>query len=363
MERKTLVRYGVFISGLIIATAYIIQKLPALESGIGTFFRVLTPFYVGFAIAYILNPILNLLQTRLKMKRGAAIAVTYAVLLLLIGVFGWWIVPQALANTLSIVEEVTTRLGTLSLDSSAFQNTVFGKYLNVDWSVYAQKAAGFANLVITNLSNLLFILTSAFFNIFIGLIISIYMAISKDQVINGLTWSYQKIFPKETARQIQRFANEANTIFSNFLVGLIIESLIVGLLAFIGLTLMGVKYALTLALIICFTNVIPYFGPFIGAVPAVVATALYNPSLALWVILFIVILQQFDANFIGPRIMGNSVGISPLWIMFFILVFGTFFGPVGMILAIPLGAITLIIAKRVFEQIFAEKSIEKSTKL
>lgn len=360
MERKTLVRYGLFISGLIIATAYIIQKLPVLESGIGTFFRVLTPFYVGFAIAYILNPILNLLQNRLKMKRGAAIAVTYVVLLLFIGVFGWWIVPQALANTLSIVEEVTARLGTMSLDPTAFENTVFGKYLNVDWNVYAQRAAGFANLVITNLSNLLFTLTSAFFNIFIGLVISIYMAISKDQVISGLTWSYQQIFPKETARQIQRFANEANTIFSNFIVGLIIESAIVGVLAFIGFTLMGVKYALTLALIICFTNVIPYFGPFIGAVPAVVSTALYNPTLALWVILFIVILQQFDANFIGPRIMGNSVGISPLWIMFFILVFGTFFGPVGMILAIPLGAITLIIAKRVFDQIFSEAPAGKT---
>lgn len=354
MERKTLIRYGLFISALIIATAYIIQKLPALESGIGTFFRVLTPFYVGFAIAYILNPILTFLQIRLKMKRGAAIATTYAVLLLFIGIFGWWIVPQALANTLAIVDEVTARLSTLTLDPSAFKDTVFGKYLNVDWNAYAQRAAGFANLVITNLSNLLFTLTSAFFNIFIGLVISIYMAIAKDQIISGLTWSYRKIFPKETARQIQHFATEANTIFSNFIVGLIIESTIVGILAFIGFTLMGVKYALTLALIICFTNVIPYFGPFIGSVPAVVSTALYNPTLALWVIVFIVILQQFDANFIGPRIMGNSVGISPLWIMFFILVFGTFLGPVGMILAIPLGAITLIIGKRVFEQLFGD---------
>lgn len=354
MERQTFIKYGLIVSGLIIATAYIIQKLPGIEAGIGTFFRVLTPFYVGFVIAYILNPILRFLQTRLKMKRGAAIGATYLVLLLFIGFFGWWIVPQALGNTLAIVEELTAKLGTFTLDSSMLENTVFGKYLNVDLGAYAQKAAGFANLIITNLSSLLFSLTSAFFNIFIGLIISIYMAISKDQIIEGLMWVNKRAFPQDTARNIQRFAHEANIIFSNFLNGLILESTIVGILAFIGFTLMGVQYALTLALIICITNVIPYFGPFIGAVPAVVATALYNPTLALWVILFIVLLQQFDANFIGPRVMGKSVGISPLWIMFFILVFGTFWGPTGMVLAIPLGAITLIITKRIFSLLFAE---------
>lgn len=363
MNRKTFMQYGALASLFIIATAFIVQKLPAIESVIGTFFVTLMPFYVGFAIAYILNPILNFLQIQMKMKRGMAIAAAYLVLLLLIGFFGWRVVPQALDNTMAIVDDVTAKLGTLSLDSSILKNTIFGKYLNVDLSTYAQKAAGFANLIITNLSGLLFALTSAFFNTFIGLIISIYMAISKDKVIAGLIWINKRAFPEEAANEIRRFANEANTIFSNFLVGLILESAIVGILAFICLSVMGVKYALTLALIICLTNVIPYFGPFIGAVPAVVATALYNPSLALWVLLIIVVLQQFDANFIGPRIMGNSVGISPLWIMFFILVFGTFWGAAGMILAIPLGAITLIIAKRVFEQIFVETPIIKNKKV
>lgn len=362
MERKTFVQYGLIASALIVATAFVIQKLPAIETGIGTFFGILTPFYVGFAIAYILNPILTLLQTKLKMKRGMAIAATYLVLLLFIGFFGWWIVPRAMENTLAIVNDVTTKLGTLQLDSSELKNTVFGKYLDIDLSSYIQKAAGFANLVITNLSGLLLSLTSALFNIFVGLIISIYMAISKDKVIAAVTRIYKRVFPKDAAKEIHRFANEANTIFSNFLVGLIIESLIVGILAFIGLSIMGVKYSLTLALIICFTNVIPYFGPFIGAAPAVVSTALYNPSLALWVILFVLVLQQFDANFIGPRIMGNSVGISPLWIMFFILVFGTFWGAAGMILAIPLGALTIIISKRVFEQIFVEKQAVQKKK-
>lgn len=355
MERKTFIHYSLIASLFIIATAFIIQKLPAIESGIGTFFSVLTPFYIGFAIAYILNPILSLLQTRFKMKRGLAIGATYSILLLLIGFFSWWIVPQALDNTLTIADEVSAKLGTLQFHSGVLENSALGKYLDVDLSTYAQKAAGFANVIIANLSSLLFAVTSAFFNTFLGLIISIYMAISKDKVIAGLTRIYKRAFPKETAKDIQNFANEANTIFSNFVTGLIIESLIVGMLAFISLSLMGVKYALTLALIICVTNVIPYFGPFIGAIPAVVSTALYNPALALWVLLFILVLQQFDANFIGPRIMGNSVGISPLWIMFFILVFGTFWGAAGMILAIPLGALTLIIAKRIFEQIVAKE--------
>lgn len=363
MERKTFIQYGLIVSGFIIGIAFIIQKIPAIESGIGTFFGILTPFYVGFAIAYILNPILTLLQVRFKLKRGMAIAATYLILLVFIGFFGWWIVPQALNNTLAIVDELTAKLGTLQLNSSVLEKSAVGKYLNVDLSTYVQKAAGFANLVITNLSSLLLALTSALFSTFVGLIISIYMAISKDKVIAGLTRIYKRAFPKDTAREIQRFANEANTIFSKFLIGLIIESLIVGILAFIGLSLMGVKYALTLALIICVTNVIPYFGPFIGAVPAVVATALYNPSLALWVVLLILVLQQFDANFIGPRIMGNSVGISPLWIMFFILVFGTFWGAAGMILAIPLGALTLIIAKRVFEQLFSDKPVGQKKKV
>lgn len=354
MERKIFVRYGILTSLFVIATAYTIQKLPAIEAGISTFFGILTPFYVGFAIAYILNPILTFFQTRMHLKRGAAIAATYLILLVLIGFFGWWIVPQALSNTLAIVDEVSSKLETIQVDPGFLKDTAVGKYLDVDLSIYAQKVAGFANVVVTNLSSLLFSVTSAFFNTFIGLIISIYMAISKDKVSVGLVKIVKRAFPRDTAKEIQRFANEANTIFSNFVTGLILESLIVGVLAYIGLALMDVKYALTLALIICFTNVIPYFGPFIGAVPAVVSTALYNPTLSLWVLLFILVLQQFDANFIGPRIMGNSVGISPLWIMFFIMVFGTFWGAAGMVLAIPLGALTLIIAKRVFEQLFSE---------
>ncbi len=123
-----------------------------------------------------------------------------------------------------------------------------------------------------------------------------------------------------------------------------------GCLAFIGLSILNVRYALVLAVIICFTNVIPYIGPFIGAVPAVVATLTYDPAKAFWVLIFILVLQQFDGNLIGPRVMGNYIGLAPIWIILSITIGGGFAGILGIILAIPTGAILKIVFTELVEK-------------
>lgn len=343
MTYKTFTKYGLIAATIVLGTALLIQKVSTIETGIGHFFSYLTPFYIGFVIAYILNPILNHLENGWKLKRGAAIAATYLVVLLLIGMSAWWLIPQSIVNILAVVGDISKNMSTIQIDSAVLQNSPLGKYLNIDFNYYAGKLGELANIMFQNLSSFLLGLTAAFFNTFMGIIISIYMAIYKKSIIEHTKVLLRRFFPEESAVEIEKYGNQANEIFSHFLTGLILDAIIVGILAFMGFALMGVKYAATLGLIICFTNLIPYFGPLIGAIPAFISTVTYDPMLALWVLVFIFVLREVDANLIGPRIMKSQVGLSPLWILFFITVFGGFWGAAGIILAIPTGALLKVL--------------------
>jgi len=341
-DKKDYIEYlGLFFIGVIL-TFLITGNLPGIQTQVGRFFKLLMPFYIGFAIAYILNRPIGYFQKRFKLKRGPIIAATYLGLIFMIAMFVSYLLPQIIQNSVSLVTEITKWITTQDYNLDHYNLGPFEKVVTDNMTKMADILSLVSNFIIENVSKLFGGIASALMQTIMGLIISIYMLADKDKFVNLAKIVNNAIFSKHRAEKISKFAKNVNEIFSRFITGLIVEALIIGVLAFIGLTIMGIKYAPILAVIICFTNIIPYVGPFIGAVPAIIATLTYDPMKAIWVAVFIVVLQQVDGNFIGPKIMGNFIGLGPIWIILSITIGGGYAGLLGMVLAVPIAAILKI---------------------
>ena len=176
-------------------------------------------------------------------------------------------------------------------------------------------------------------------NVAIGLIVSIYILYDKEMFIRGSVKVLKAVFSPKAYDVIMEALNYTNKVFGGFLSAKIIDSLIIGVLTFIVISIFRVPYALLIAVIVGVTNVIPYFGPFIGAIPCAALLLMIDPSKCLTFIILIFLIQQFDGNVLGPKLIGNKTGIKSFWVLFSILLFGGLFGIVGMIFGVPVFAV------------------------
>lgn len=341
---------AVLVVGFIIVNYYPIQDLVSIV------FRSMKPFYIGFGIAYILNRPLTWSEKKIPIPRTLLILMAYIVLIAMSALSIYLLYPRMSEGLAALQNQILAALeavGRYLRDQSAMGGATgaFFEQLNIvtsQWDVYMQGIAA-------ELSQLIIGTTLTLLNIFFGIIISIYMLMDKYRILKFIKRLIYAFVEIGKAEKMISFLKEVNEIFSRFLSGLIVEALVVGILAYGLLLVMDVKYALVLALIIMCTNVVPYLGPFLGAIPAVISTLTYDPIKALWLTLAIVILQQMDGNYIGPKIMGSYIGMAPIWVILSITIGGGLWGIMGVILAIPTGAIIKI----VFEQIIKKKEDEK----
>ena len=179
-------------------------------------------------------------------------------------------------------------------------------------------------------------------NVFVGLIAAIYMLSSKDTFAAQSKKLIYSVFEVDTANMILENLRFVHKVFGGFISGKLLDSLIIGVITFFCITILNMPYVLLISVIIGVTNIIPFFGPFIGAVPStmlILLANLDNPLKAVYFVLFILVLQQFDGNILGPKILGDSTGLASFWVLFAILVFGGLFGFVGMIVGVPLFAV------------------------
>ena len=176
-------------------------------------------------------------------------------------------------------------------------------------------------------------------NVFLGILVSIYILISRRRFGAQAKMLLHGIFPNRAARVIEKEIHYADRMFNGFLVGKIIDSAIIGVLCFIGCLVLHLESPALIAVIVGVTNIIPFFGPFIGAIPCALMLVIQNPAHALTFLIFVVLLQQLDGNIIGPRILGDSTGLSSFWVLFAILLFGGLWGVTGMIVGVPLFAV------------------------
>ena len=198
-------------------------------------------------------------------------------------------------------------------------------------------------------------------DLLIGFIISAYILYSKEPFLGQTKKILYAFVPVSRTNGMLNTLREAHKVFGGFFIGKILDSAIIGLLCFIGMTVFRLPYALLVSAIVGVTNIVPFFGPFIGAIPSAFLILMVDPWKCLYFIIFIIVLQQFDGNILGPRILGNATGLSGFWVIFAILVGGGFFGFVGMVVGVPLFAVVYIALKRRIDKSLANKKLPTGT--
>lgn len=363
MKRFKVLPHAEWIPLIILAllTNRLIDQLPMVGAWFGKVGSTLVPFIWAFIIAYFLGPVVDLFQKR-GLKRMPALGLTYLSFLSVIILVLVLVVPMLVINIQDIVAttpEYLVKADTFIQENAQKYGGVttidYEKYLNISDPDALMKELGkyvdiFSGLVMGFLG-----FTTGIVKFILGLIISIYLLADLDGFKRSAERGLNAIFKSGTVVGIKGFLIEVNDIFGKYFVGQALDSLVVALVAFVGFSLIGVPYAVLMALVVGVTNMIPYFGPIFGMVPVVGITLFYDPMTALYALLFILLLQQIDGYLIAPKIVGGAVGITPFWSILAILLGGSLFGVVGMIVCVPVFAITRNQIRKIIERRLDER--------
>lgn len=374
-KKLILAAIGIIAAGITIYFAFLRNQ--ALMAVMKKLVRILLPFLVGGVIAYILSPVCSFLERHLetllkkicspqKSRKLAHTLSSFGTMILFFlgfSAFLWLLIPQLYDSiyklTISarvygwelynraqpLLEWLNENMEWLGLDqelsasqwAATFQGYI-QKFMN---SAMLDSVAGIASSVTRSVATA----GKVVVNILVSVIVSFYCLNSRKKfMLQGRKLIYATFSRKWAEEILYRFAF-ANRAFSGFVSGRILDSAIIGCICFVGCSLMKITYAPLIAVIVGVTNVIPFFGPFIGAVPSAILVLLENPIQALYFIIFVVLLQQFDGNILGPHILSSAVGVSSFWVLFSILLFGGLWGVPGMILGTPLFAVIYDIIK------------------
>lgn len=333
--------------------------------------KILMPFIYGGTLAYLIYPVSQMAAAyldRMTGERFKNITSTIGIFgsLLLVGVIIYlllsMVLPQLWESIVSIVngmpamaDNLTRWITGIFQDNAELQNYAeiliesSSKQLEI-WMT--QTLLPKAQELITTLSVSVLATLGGLFDFVIGIIVCVYILKSSDKLKSQARLIVEAVFPKKQAEMVFELCYETDQSFGGFIRGKLLDSLIIGLLCFICTSLMNMPYAVLISTIVGVTNIIPFFGPFIGAVPSAILILTVNPLQCLYFIIFVFVLQQVDGNIIGPAILGQSTGLSSIWVLFSILVFGGMFGFVGMIIGVPLfSVIYYLISKFVFKQL------------
>ena len=346
---------------------FLIYRFQGFGDAISKLTGILMPFIYGAVIAYLLKPVCNcvenFLHRLLPEKMGTAanmLAVTISLLFGILVVYAliMMIVPQLITSVTTLYYTARNNLNDF-VDWASHQEIIASNQKLLDFieTSYDNLQDTLDNLVRTKLvPSMQSLLSGAALgvmsfvtflkNIVIGLIVSVYLLASRKKFgQQGKLILYSLVKPS-WANLIMEEIRYADRMFGGFINGKILDSAIIGVLCYIACLIFKFPSALLVSVIIGVTNVIPFFGPFIGAIPATLLILIQNPIKALWFVLFVLVLQQVDGNIIGPKILGNTTGLSSFWVLFAILLFGGLWGFVGMIIGVPLFAVIYDVLKK-----------------
>lgn len=353
---------GVITVGLVLLA--VVLNLEAVGGMIRTISDVLTPLVIGAVLAYLMNPLMNFMDRRLKpflikrkMKeekahkwsRTLSLLFALAVFLILIYEFCALLLPQLYESIKGIVDNFSNYYAnaeTWVVNFLADNPTIQDYAVDIMNSLYSFLMNWFSTAVLPNIESILSSLTSsvvsvvsALLDLLIGLCAAVYMLGSRDLFLAQSKKIVIALCREKTADHLLDLGRRVHKVFSGFIIGKIVDSLIIGVLCYIGMVILKLPHQALIATVVGVTNVIPFFGPFIGAIPSAFLILLVNPMQAVYFGIFILALQQLDGNVIGPHILGDTIGISGFWVLVSITVAGGLFGFAGMLLGVPVFAV------------------------
>lgn len=334
----------------------------------------LSPFLIAFLIAYFINPLVNNLDKFLFSKtlknRFARLHKFLSLLLAYIIVIGFivlvltFVIPQIIDSILQLIRQSSMMYDTITnaidMLSERYPDIDFNYIQNVVNEALPD-AIDYVQALMTDVVPIIYSasmsIISWIVNIILAFVISCYLMTDKYRLIHGLKRIIYALFSEETAYKICVTIRECNRIFSQYIIGKAIDSLIIGIICFILMCILKLQYALLISIVVGITNMIPYFGPFIGAIPGILILLIISPKSALVFLILILALQQFDGAILGPKILGDSTGLQPIWIIFAITVGGAIGGVIGMFLGVPVIAVLVYLLNNLFDYLLYKKQI------
>ena len=389
MNKKytTIAVYAFLVIAAAITFFFVISEHSVVGRMAGTFFGLMTPFIYGAALAYVLNPVLNWLEKKVfpkvfgdrvskRSRRGLGVLLTFLFGCAVVALFLAVLIPQIVESIDNLAQSIYAFLP----QAQNFLNDLIAQYgtnemlvdvlsmLGVDISDpsmalqrLATRSYTFLTQVLPNLFGGVMRFTSGLLDVVVGIIIAIYLLLSKEIFYAQVKKLLFAFFPRRVAQATLNLTHDSNTIFCGFISGKILDSAIIGVLCFIGCSVLQMPYTVLVSFIVGVTNVIPYFGPFIGAIPSIFIIMIADPLKSLVFAVFVLILQQLDGNIIGPKILGDSTGLSAFWVIFAVTYFGGLFGFVGMLIGVPTFAVIYALVRNFAEFKLGKKGLKTQT--
>lgn len=360
----------------ICALIFIFLRFTVIGGVIKKILEVLSPIFTGIVLCYLCSPLYNLIRSRLEKKSSstklskitATVVCVLAVGFLIYGLTAL-IIPQLYDSLLSLYSQVPYLIERVSLEYNRLVSEKHDLAVFLGSESITEFLKNFVDSVIvpnvdkiaTSLYTSLKSVAVWFCNFLIGLVSMCYLLNFKEKLLPQAKKIIYAVMRTKDAGLLCDELQEMNRVFGGFIKGKLFDSLIIGVLCFTVFSIFRIPYALLVSVIIGVTNVIPFFGPFIGAVPSALIIAIIDPQKGLWFILLVFIIQQLDGNVIGPKILGESTGLSSFWILFSILLFGGLFGFAGMVLAVPSWVVIMRGLRKLIEKSLRNKRLPSDT--
>lgn len=363
---------------------YILFHGSSLSSGISAFIGIAMPIIDGFVLAYLMTPVLNKIERCIikplyvkakipltpknkRRMRGMSILATIVLVLVILYEFFGLIIPELVRSIQSIIFQFPIYINNLSNwamglmknnpDLEEVVNALIDQYSSKILDYVNSNLLPYVNGMIKTLSSSVIGVLKAMWNLIIGFIISIYVLGSKEKFAGQAKKIAYAVFDRKVGNGVITNFRFIHSTFIGFIGGKIVDSIIIGVICFICTTIIGTPYAILVSVIIGVTNLIPFFGPWIGGIPSALLVLMVNPMQALYFIILILVIQQFDGNILGPKILGDSTGLSGFWVIFAITIFGGVFGVLGMVVGVPIFAVFYAGVKASVNRMLAKKNL------
>ena len=384
-SNKTYFTISVYALAVILIGTVIIKAIISWNDTRAAFswvMSILSPFLTGILIAYLLFPLIKRFYQlfhkvlRIKFKglcKGLSIFFSYGIIIGLLFAFLFLVIPDLITSISSLINQIPelykSLLNTITQLEKKYPDFNFSYFSGLLNTIVPEITSTLKNLafnILPQLYNTGVDIVKGLVNFLIAFIFSIYLLIDKDRLFAAFTRVFRIFFSKKRLDAMKVHLNKCHHILSGFIVGKIIDSIIIGILCYIGMRLLRLDYALLISIIVGITNIIPYFGPYMGAIPSALILVFISPVQCLIFVIWIIALQQLDGLLIGPKILGNSTGLRPLWIIFAISVGGSLAGILGMFFGVPFLAIIfyfaeVLLSKREKRKLLVASSSNKET--